>query len=90
MFVTSYGRNKNLDDEIETHSRTSSDVQLQEISLTKHQIDLKRTRSELGKPFLKKRDPIKKTENQCQSVACEDKTTSEKWKLGSYKKLGLE
>ena len=47
--------------------------------------------SELGKPFLKKSDkkPETKTENQCQNAACEQKTTSEKRKFGSNKKLGL-
>ena len=35
MFVTSYGLNKNLDDEIKKHSRTSPDVQFKEFSLTK-------------------------------------------------------
>ena len=32
----------------------------------------------------------KKTENQSLNAACEQKSTSEKWKFGSYKKLGLE
>ena len=45
--------------------------------------------SELGKSFLKKSD--KKTENQCQNAASENKkTTSEKCKFDSNKKLGLE
>ena len=35
MVVTSYGRNKNIDDEIKKHSRTSPDVQLKEFSWTK-------------------------------------------------------
>ena len=47
-------------------------------------LDLKQTMSELGKHFLKNSD--KKTENQCQNAACEQKTTSEKWKFGSNKK----
>ena len=34
-WLTSYGRNKNLDDEIKKHSRTSPDVQLKEFSLNK-------------------------------------------------------
>ena len=34
--------------------------------------------SELGKPSRKKQ---KKTENQCQNAACDQKTTSEKWKF---------
>ena len=40
------------------------------------------------KPFLK--NQIKKPENQCGNAACEQKTTCEKWKFGSNKKLGLE
>ena len=45
--------------------------------------------SELRKPFLKK--SVKKIRNnQCQNAACEQKTTSEKWKFNSNKKLGLE
>ena len=35
MAVTSYGRNKNHDDDIKKHSRTSPDVQFKEFSLTK-------------------------------------------------------
>ena len=31
----------------------------------------------------------KKNKNQCQNAACEQKTTSEKWKPGSNKKLCL-
>ena len=31
-----------------------------------------------------------KTENQCQNAACEQKTTSQKWKFVSNKKLGIE
>ena len=48
--------------------------------------------SELGKPFLEKKSDkkIKKTENQCQKAACEQKSTSEKWTFGSNKKLGLD
>ena len=48
--------------------------------------------SELGKPFLKKNQIKfkKKTENQGQNAACEQKTTSEKRKFGSNKKLGIE
>ena len=37
-----------------------------------------------------KTDFKKKTENQCQNTACEQKTISEKWKFVSNKKLGLE
>ena len=31
-----------------------------------------------------------KSENQCQSTVCEQKTNSDKLKFGSNKKLGLE
>ena len=40
--------------------------------------------NDLGKPFLRKSD--KKTENQCQNAACEQKTTSGKRKFVSNKK----
>ena len=48
--------------------------------------------SDMGIPFLKKSDQKNKeqTENQCQNAACEQKTTSEKSKMGSSKKLVLE
>ena len=42
------------DDELKKHNRTSPDVQFKEFSLTKQKLDLARTISELGKPFLKK------------------------------------
>ena len=46
---------------------------------------------EMGKPFLQKSDEnLKKKQNQFQNAACEEKFTSEKWKFGSNKKLGLE
>ena len=57
MVVTSYGRNKNRDDEIKKHSRTSPDVHFKEFSLTKQTLDLDRTISELEKPFRKKSYP---------------------------------
>ena len=48
--------------------------------------------NELGKPFPKNQIAkiYKKTENQCKNAACEQKTTREKEKCGSNKKLGLE
>ena len=72
------------------HSRLSPDVQFKEFSLIKEKRDLARTVSKLGKPFLKNQIKNKKTENQCQNAACEQKTTSEKWKSGSNKILGPE
>ena len=47
--------------------------------------------NELGKPFTNKSDEKKlKTERQCKNAACEQKTTSEKEKFGSNKKLGMD
>ena len=48
--------------------------------------------SELGKPFFEKSNQkIQKPKYQSQNTACEQKkTTSEKYKFGSDKKLGLE
>ena len=73
--VTSYGRNKNHDDEIKKHSRTSPDVQFKEFSLTKTEaLDLERTTSEFEKTILKNQiKNTKKTEIQCQNAACEQK-----------------
>ena len=71
--------------ETKKHSRKSPEVKFKEFSLTKQKKpDLLRTMSEFGKQFLKKSD--KKTENQCQNAACEQKTTCEKWKFGSKNK----
>ena len=67
------------------HSRTSPDVQFNEISLTK-QLDLERTMREFGKPSLKKSD--KKTKSNVKMQR--EKKTSEKSKFDSNKKLGLE
>ena len=59
--VTSYGRNKNHDDEIKKHSRSSPDVQFKEFSLTKQKkLDLEWNISELRKPFKKIRKKNKK------------------------------
>ena len=54
QIVTSYRRNKNLDDEIKKNSRTSPDVQFKEFSLTKQKV-VKRTMRELEKTILKKK-----------------------------------
>ena len=46
--------------------------------------------SDLGKPFQKWNKKFKKkTENQSQNAACEQKTIREKGKIGSNKKLGV-
>ena len=87
MAVTSYRRNKNLD-EMKKHSRTSPDVQFNKFVLTKEKLDLKRSMIELQKSFLNKSDQRnKKTANQ--NTACK-KTNSEKWNLVETKKLGLD
>ena len=61
---------------IKKHSRTSPDVKFKEFSLIKQKLDLERTMSELGKTSLKyeiKKFYSKKTENQYQNAACEQK-----------------
>ena len=68
VIVTSYGRNKNLDDEGQVLRI------FKEFSFTKQKLDLEWTMSELRKPFKKIRSKKeKKTENQCQNAACEQK-----------------
>ena len=52
--MTSYGRNKNLDDELKKN-RTTPDVKLKEISLINQKLDLERDMSDLVKA-LKKSD----------------------------------
>ena len=78
--VTSYGRNKNHDDEIKKHSRTSPDVQFKEFSLNKKKLDLKLSMNGLEKPFRKKSGPKnrKNSKNQSEIAACEQKTTTDK------------
>ena len=39
---------------------------------------------------IRSKNKKKKSKNQCQNAACDQKTTSEKWKFNSNKKLGLE
>ena len=52
MIVTSYGRNKNLDDEKKQQYKSWRTIHFtcKEFSSTKQKIDIERT-SELGKPF---------------------------------------
>ena len=73
--MTSYGRNKNHDDEIKKHSRTSPDVQFKEFSSTKQKTRPRKDCEWIGK----KTDPKnrKNRKNQREIAACE-KTTSEK------------
>ena len=81
VVVTSYGRNKNRDDEMKKHSWTSPDVQFKEFSLTKQKkLDQERTMNGLGKPFRKKSDPKnrKNSKNHSYIAACEQETTTEK------------
>ena len=61
VVLASYGRNKNLDNEIQKHSRTSPDVQFKEISLTKEKTRPKTDYKWIGKTIQKK-NPIQKTE----------------------------
>ena len=65
VVMTSYGRNKNRDDEIKTHSRTSPDVQFKELSLTKQKTRPRTHYEWIGKTIQKKNriQKIEKTEN---------------------------
>ena len=56
-------------------------------------LGLERTMNGVGKPFKKRSGPKNKKKNSKKLsviAACEQKTTSEKDKFGSNKKLGLE
>ena len=93
MIVTSYGRNKNLDDEIKKHSGTSPDVQFKKFPLTKQKkLDLERTMSELGAPLRKKSDrKIEKTVNiKVKFPYVNKKPLTRIGNLVQAKKLGLE
>ena len=72
MAVTSHGRNKNHDDEIKKHSRTSPDEN--------RKLDLERTMNGLENHLEKKSDPKnrKNSKNQSEIAACEQKTTTDK------------
>ena len=52
MIATSHGCSKNLDDELK-ENKIFPDVQLKEFSLINQKLNLERTMSESGKPFLK-------------------------------------
>ena len=83
-------RNIFLFDEVKKHSRTSPDVQFKEFSLTKKT----RPKTEyewIGKTIWKKTDPKirKKSKNQSEIAACEQKTTSEKAKFCSNNVFSL-
>ena len=56
MAVTSYGRNKNRDDEIKKHSRTSPELKFKEVSLTKQKTRPRRDYELIGKTNKKKSD----------------------------------
>ena len=59
--------------------------------MTKQKLDLERTMGELGKQFSKNHfENFKKSGNQFQNAACEQKTTSEENKFGSNKKIGQD
>ena len=91
--VTSYGRNKNHDDEIKKHSRTSPEEQFKEFSLTKQTSRPKTDYERNGKTILKKSDKKKFKKTRKSMSKCRmsrKKIISEKEKFGSYKKLGLE
>ena len=72
MNVTSYGLNKNLDDEIKKNSGTSSDVLFKEFSLTTQTTRPRTDYEWIEKPISKKSDK-KPKKNQCQNAARENK-----------------
>ena len=76
------------------HSRTSPDVQFKKNSLNKENTGPGTDYMFIGKTIsdnqISKKNLKKKTENQCQNAACEQKTTSEKGKFDSNKIPGLE
>ena len=75
VVVTSYGRNKNRNDEIKKHSRTNPDVQFKEFLLTRQKIDLESTISKKNQIKQKKKINVKMPH-------VHKKTKSEKWKFG--------
>ena len=85
---TNVKRKKASEDETKKNSRTSPGVQFNIFSLTKHKTRTRTAYDWIGNLFSKKSN--KKTENQSQNAACEQKRTSKKWKFGSNNKLGLE
>ena len=86
-------RNIFLFDEVKKHSRTSPDEQFKEFSLTKQTSRPKTDYERTGKTILKKKSDqknFKKNRKSMSKCRMSKKFTSQKWKFGSYKKLGLE
>ena len=75
------------------HSRTSPDEQFKEFSLTKQTSRPTKDYERIGKTIFKN-IRSKKFEKKRKSMSkwrmSRKKNTSEKWKFGSYKKLGFE
>ena len=91
MVVTSYGRNKNRDDEIKNIAGQVLTYNSKNFHRLNRKLDLQRTMNGLGKPFRKKSDPKKRknSKNQSEIAACEQKTSSEKANLCSYTVFSL-
>ena len=79
MAVTSYGRNKNHDDEIKNIAGQVLTYNSKNFHWLNKKLDLERTMNGLGKPFRKESDPKnrKNRKNQSEIAACEQKTTIE-------------
>ena len=78
--VTSYGRNKNHDDEIKNIAGQVLTYNSKNFHWLNRKLDLERTMNGLEKPFRKKSDPKnrKNSKNQSEIAACEQKTTTDK------------
>ena len=95
MAVTSYGRNKNHDDEIKKPSRTSPDVQFKEFSLTLQATRPRTDNERIGKTIGKtKKNQMKKKQKKnkinVKMLLGRTKTISEMCNFDSNKKLGPE
>ena len=81
VVVTSYGRNKNRDDEIKKNiAGQVLTYNSKNFHWLNRKLDLERAMNGLRKPFRKKSYPKyrKNSKNQSEIAACEQKTTSEK------------
>ena len=93
VVVTSYGRNKNRDDELKNIAGQVLTHNSKKIRWICKHLDLERTMSEFGRQLLKKirSRNQKKPENQCQNAASENKKPlARNVNLILTKKLGLE
>ena len=89
--MTSYGRNKNHDDEIKNIAGQDLTHNSKNFHSLNRKLEQERTMNGLGRPFRKKSDPKnrKHCKNQSEIAACEQKTTSEKANFCSNTVLSL-